>query len=320
MFCKYCGKEIPSDSTFCKYCGRQLTKSATSETAQTKNTEQSTGSGPQTAQQQQATQTQQPQSSVQNDDLDKNEKQQGYGCLIFILILLAIVAAVFYFSNYGDSTYSRPQRTYIENTYEAFAAASVGDWYIDIHDGNKPKQVTQDDIDWSRQKLREMGKTVPPQKSTTTAKTATASTNATVATTKTVTSTSTSTTTNNSHTFALPASYSEAYSWRTNTPDKRMTALKNDSSAENLRRTNPESYIRRVAQEINKYAKNDFEKAKMAHDIVAITVAYDWAAFRSKNYPSQKGLDVLRRGTAVCDGYSRAYKAICDAIICHAKK
>lgn len=312
MFCKYCGKQIPSDSSFCRYCGVQLVKSATMQT-----TYQSTNNKPQTTQQH----TQTTKSSAQNthSPTQKSTTSSGTGFAKFLIFALFCFIAYIVYTNSTESENfssggSARQHIYIDNTYEAFAAASVGDWYIDINDGNKPKQVTQGDIDWSRQKLREQGKTLPTKKSTST--TTTASKKATVATTKAATATSTAVTnnSNNSHTFSLPASYSEAYSWRNNTPDKRMTALKNDSSAENLRRSNPESYVRRVAQEINKYAKNDFEKAKMAHDIVAITVAYDWAAFRSKNYPSQKGLDVLRRGTAVCDGYSQAYKAVCDAI------
>ena len=107
--------------------------------------------------------------------------------------------------------------------------------------------------------------------------------------------------------------YAEAYSWRTNHEENAMVALKN-SDVDSLRFSSVELYISRVVNKINGAANTDFEKAKMAHDIIALTIRYDAQGYWSGNTPAQDYVSVLQRGTAVCEGFSNVYKKLCDML------
>lgn len=119
--------------------------------------------------------------------------------------------------------------------------------------------------------------------------------------------------------FSTPSSYEKAYSYRTDKADESMKAIKKNSTMENLRKTNPESYIREVCKKINEVSQNDFEKAKLAHDITALLIKYDAASFWAGKIPNQDYYSVLKTGLAVCEGYATVYKQFCDElkIPCH---
>lgn len=71
--------------------------------------------------------------------------------------------------------------------------------------------------------------------------------------------------------------FDEAYFWRTGKAEEKMLWLKNNKSLDGLRVSNPTSYIKRVAWEINSAASSDFEKVKMAHDITVLAISDDYA-------------------------------------------
>ena len=107
--------------------------------------------------------------------------------------------------------------------------------------------------------------------------------------------------------------YAQAYSWRTEKEERAMVSLKN-SDIDFIRYTNVESYIFQVVEKIKKESVDDFQKVKMLHDIVALTVRYDAQGFLTGNIPSQDYASVLKRGTAVCEGFSNTVKKFCDEL------
>ena len=114
--------------------------------------------------------------------------------------------------------------------------------------------------------------------------------------------------------FSIPTSYEKAYSYRTDKADENMKAIKKNSTLETLRKSNPENYVREVCAKINELAKDDFEKAKLAHDITALLIKYDAASFWAEKIPNQDYSSVLKTGLAVCEGYSTVYKRFCDEL------
>ena len=87
--------------------------------------------------------------------------------------------------------------------------------------------------------------------------------------------------------FTTPSSYEKAYSYRTDKADENMKAIRKNSTLESLRKSNPENYIKEVCAKINELAKDDFEKAKFAHDITALLIKYDAASFWAGKIPNQ---------------------------------
>jgi hypothetical protein len=112
--------------------------------------------------------------------------------------------------------------------------------------------------------------------------------------------------------YTLPTSYETAYSYRTDTPDQNMKNL--PKNLDTNRATNPNEYIRQVVELINNSAKNDFEKIKKAHDVVALLVKYDAANFWAGTVPDQSYRAVLKNRLAVCEGYSNTFKKFCDEL------
>jgi hypothetical protein len=112
--------------------------------------------------------------------------------------------------------------------------------------------------------------------------------------------------------YNLPASFETAYSYRTDTPDQNMKNIPKNIEAN--RAVNPAEYVRQVAELINNSSKNDFEKVKKAHDIVALLVKYDAANFWAGTVPDQSYQNVLKNRLAVCEGYSNTFKKFCDEL------
>ena len=75
----------------------------------------------------------------------------------------------------------------------------------------------------------------------------------------------------------VPQSYEKAYAYRTDVADKAMSAFIKRREVDSLRGTNPSGWLRTVVEEINRVAKNAFEKARLAHDVVAVLISYDAA-------------------------------------------
>ena len=106
---------------------------------------------------------------------------------------------------------------------------------------------------------------------------------------------------------------SKAYSYRNDVSEQKMQSLVN-KEMESMRRYSPCQYVAKVVSVINASSENDFEKAKMAHDIIALTVSYDAASYLSGQIPAQDFESVLSRGTAVCEGFANTFKEFCDEL------
>lgn len=112
----------------------------------------------------------------------------------------------------------------------------------------------------------------------------------------------------------VPQSYEKAYSYRTDVADKAMSAFIKRREVDSLRGTNPSGWLRTVVEEINRVAKNDFEKARLAHDVVAVLISYDAASYWSGSLPPQDFASVIKSCKAVCEGYAAVYQRLCDSL------
>lgn len=110
--------------------------------------------------------------------------------------------------------------------------------------------------------------------------------------------------------YTLPASYDKAYSYRTNSAYKEIITLTRNKTLESLRISNPSKYVQEACAKISELAKNDFEKAKMAHDFVAVLISYDAKNFWAGTVPAQDFANVLKTKLAVCEGYANTLKKI----------
>lgn len=114
--------------------------------------------------------------------------------------------------------------------------------------------------------------------------------------------------------YTLPASYDEAYSYRTNSAYKEIVSLVRNKTLDSLRTSNPSKYVQEACSKISELAKNDFEKTKMAHDFVAVLVSYDAKNFWAGTVPAQDFANVLKTKFAVCEGYSNTLKKFLDTL------
>jgi hypothetical protein len=112
--------------------------------------------------------------------------------------------------------------------------------------------------------------------------------------------------------YTLPVSYETAYVYRTDAPDQNMKTIPKNIDA--ARANNPDEYIRKVVEIIQNSAKNDFEKVKKVHDIVALLIKYDGESFWAGTIPDQSYRTVLKTRLAVCEGYANVFKKFCDEL------
>jgi hypothetical protein len=112
--------------------------------------------------------------------------------------------------------------------------------------------------------------------------------------------------------FSVPLSYNIAYSYRTDKPDPLM--VNTPQSIENLRTSDQDEYIRQIVKLINYSSKNDFERVKKAHDLIALVLNYDDESYRAKRIPDQGYQCVLKTGLSVCAGYANVFKKFCDEL------
>jgi len=110
--------------------------------------------------------------------------------------------------------------------------------------------------------------------------------------------------------ISVGGDYEIAYKYRTNRPDELIMQL--PQSIETYRKKNPYEFIRQLADYIDKNSTNDFERVKKAHDWIAMNIKYDIKT--ATHVDLQKPGTVVSRGSAVCDGYARLFKALCDAM------
>ncbi|MCR5621772.1 MAG: hypothetical protein K6G18_07930 [Treponema sp.] len=106
---------------------------------------------------------------------------------------------------------------------------------------------------------------------------------------------------------------SKAYSYRTGSPEPEMQSLV-ASGMPAARRTDGLAYVRSVVSTIRAATGDEFMQVKMAHDFIALTIEYDGPAYLSGNIPPQDFISVLRRETAVCEGFANTFKTFCDEL------
>ncbi|MCL2251864.1 MAG: hypothetical protein FWC12_08115 [Treponema sp.] len=104
----------------------------------------------------------------------------------------------------------------------------------------------------------------------------------------------------------------EVFSFIENTADPVMRQL--SSNITSKRQSNPSEFVTLLAGFINEKASSDYDRIKKAHDWVTLNIRYDTQSFFSGRYSSQEANDVIKRGSAVCQGYSDVFKMICDAL------
>lgn len=116
----------------------------------------------------------------------------------------------------------------------------------------------------------------------------------------------------------LPSSYDKAYSYRSG---KAETSIINYSkSIDKIRVNNPYEYVRLICSKITESTSDEFLKAKMAHDVVAVLISYDAKSFWENNLPAQDWASVLKTKLSVCEGYANVYKYFCDVLQIPCKK
>ena len=113
--------------------------------------------------------------------------------------------------------------------------------------------------------------------------------------------------------ISIPGADGEtAFTFRADTPDPAIKQMPKEIAAK--RQSAPNEFIRLLADYINEKSENDYDRVKKAHDWVALNIRYDVQSFFSGRHLSQSPDSVIKRGTAVCAGYSGAFGMICDAL------
>jgi len=108
------------------------------------------------------------------------------------------------------------------------------------------------------------------------------------------------------------ASGEAVFTFMSNTVDPDMRRVPREITDQKLK--NVPEFIRLLAEYINEKSNNDFERVKKAHDWVALNIRYDTQSYFSGRYTPQDFSAVIRRGNAVCAGYSDVFKYLCDAL------
>lgn len=103
--------------------------------------------------------------------------------------------------------------------------------------------------------------------------------------------------------------YRDVSAYRNNTPGAKAVAFTTKYPARNLK---SESELASLVAALLADAADDFIKVKLLHDYLALSVSYDVQGYLSGNIPDQSAMTVLRRGTAVCEGYSNVFLRLCE--------
>ena len=114
--------------------------------------------------------------------------------------------------------------------------------------------------------------------------------------------------------YKASESYEKAYSYRTDIPDKTIQAYIKNRNVDSLRTTNPNEYIKTIADKINESTTDDFERVKMAHDVICLLVTYDAKNFWANTVPAQDWQSVLKTKSAVCEGYANLFQQIMNTL------
>jgi hypothetical protein len=98
--------------------------------------------------------------------------------------------------------------------------------------------------------------------------------------------------------------------YRTGKPHSAIVNL--PDSITKLRQINGDSFLVALVDYVKATAKDQFEQVKMFHDWLTLNIVYDIDALRGRDTRADETIDLLVKGKAVCEGYSRAFKVLCD--------
>jgi transglutaminase-like putative cysteine protease len=73
-------------------------------------------------------------------------------------------------------------------------------------------------------------------------------------------------------------------------------------------KADPGSWLKQLSQALVKDGADDFQKVRALHDWVAVNIAYDADAFYGKSPTITSPLEVIRRGSSVCQGYAEVFQ------------
>jgi hypothetical protein len=108
----------------------------------------------------------------------------------------------------------------------------------------------------------------------------------------------------------ITAGTDDVSKYRTGSPHPAVINL--PDSINQLRKTDGDSFLVALVDYVKTTTKNQFEQVKMFHDWLALNIVYDIDAYRCRDTRADETLDLLVKGKAVCAGYSRAFKVLCD--------
>ncbi len=114
--------------------------------------------------------------------------------------------------------------------------------------------------------------------------------------------------------FKGPANYDHVQKYKDSNPDSYIKELVNKKEMKKLQKSKPDEYIKVVSGEIKNRSEDIFDKAKLAHDVVALILEYDADNYWKGKIPDQGYKSVLKTGKSVCAGYASVYKAFCDEL------
>ena len=115
--------------------------------------------------------------------------------------------------------------------------------------------------------------------------------------------------------YTTPDSYATANTYRTDKPEAFIEGIAADAALEAKRKSDPLAYVQDVCAKIKTEAgSDDFKKAKMIHDLLALIIPYDMEGVKKSPMPPQDYWTVLKTGKGVCQGYALTYKKFCEII------
>ena len=115
--------------------------------------------------------------------------------------------------------------------------------------------------------------------------------------------------------YTTPDSYAKANTYRTDKPEAFIEDIAADANLEAKRKSDPLAYVQDICGKIKAEAgTDDFKKAKMIHDLLALIIPYDMEGVKKEPMPPQDYWTVLKTGKGVCQGYALTYKKFCEII------
>jgi hypothetical protein len=111
--------------------------------------------------------------------------------------------------------------------------------------------------------------------------------------------------------------YRDVSVYRNNTPEAKAVTFTTKYPARTIK---SESELAFIVRELVADAEDDFIRIKRLHDYLALSITYDVQGYLSGNISDQSALAVLKRGTAVCEGYSNVFLRLCELGCIAAKK